>query len=78
MRTITFIRTKKFEQTQAAFARLAGVTQGTVSKWEAGTLAPSQSEMARIRAAGIKLGMDWDDEWFFVLPRDFQSSEVTP
>lgn len=78
MRPITIIRTKRFQQTQAAFARLAGVTQGTVSKWEAGTLAPSQSEMTRIRTAGIKLGMAWNDEWFFVVPRENSATEATP
>ncbi|WP_416333376.1 helix-turn-helix domain-containing protein [Agrobacterium tumefaciens] len=54
MRPISFIRTRVFQQTQASFAKLAGVTQGTVSKWEAGTLAPSQEEMSRIRTAAIE------------------------
>ncbi|PWE57158.1 hypothetical protein DEM27_05820 [Metarhizobium album] len=68
MRPIAHIRIDVFKQTQADFARLAGVTQGTVSKWEAGTLAPSQAEMSRIRTAAIRLAMKWDDQWFFVVP----------
>lgn len=78
MRPISFIRTKVFQQTQSSFAKLAGVTQGTVSKWEAGTLAPSQEEMSRIRTAAIRLAMDWEDEWFFVVPRTANASEVSP
>lgn len=82
MRPIEFIRTQIFNQTQAAFAKLAGVSQGTVSKWEAGTLAPSQEEMNRIRTAAIRLALtwesaDWQDEWFFVLPKGFQASQVS-
>jgi len=74
MKPIKFIRTQVFKQSQAAFARLAGVTQGTVSKWEAGDLAPSQDEMSRIRSAAIRLAIEWEmegwqDEWFFVVPR---------
>ena len=79
MRPIEFIRTQVFKQPQAAFAKLAGVSQGTVSKWEAGKLAPSQDEMNRIRSAAIRLGIEWQcepwqDEWFFVVPRAFLQS----
>ena len=77
MRPIEFIRTRVFKQTQASFAKLAGVTQGTVSKWEAGSLAPSQDEMARIRTAAIRSAMIWDDEWFFVVPRDPHRGEAS-
>ncbi|WP_064712118.1 helix-turn-helix domain-containing protein [Rhizobium bangladeshense] len=77
MKPIEFIRTHVFKQTQAAFARLAGVSQSTVSKWEAGVLAPSQEEMVRIRSAAIRLALGWEceawqDEWFFVLPRELR------
>ncbi|WP_185982841.1 helix-turn-helix domain-containing protein [Aureimonas mangrovi] len=68
MRPITFIRTDVFKETQKAFGRIAGVSQGTVSRWEAGDLAPAQAEMIRIRNAAIRLGLPWDDAWFFVLP----------
>lgn len=74
MKPIEFVRTKVFNQTQASFAKLAGVAQGTVSKWEAGNLAPSQDEMQRIRSAAIRSalqwnGENWQDEWFFVTPK---------
>lgn len=68
MRAITHIRTNVFKQTQREFGRLAGVSQGTVSRWERGDLAPSHYEMTRIRTAAIRLGMPWDDQWFFVAP----------
>ncbi|MGZ2438210.1 transcriptional regulator with XRE-family HTH domain [Sinorhizobium medicae] len=82
MRPIEFIRIQVFQQTQAAFAKLAGVSQGTVSKWEAGTLAPSQEEMTRIRTAAIRLALrwqmeDWQDEWFFVIPKGFIPTQVS-
>ncbi|MHC2351712.1 transcriptional regulator with XRE-family HTH domain [Sinorhizobium meliloti] len=82
MKPIEFIRTQVFLQTQAAFAKLAGVSQGTVSKWEAGTLAPSQAEMERIRTAAIRLALKWEketwqDEWFFVIPKGFFPAQVS-
>ncbi|PZM07601.1 helix-turn-helix domain-containing protein [Rhizobium tubonense] len=77
MRSISFIRTRVFNQTQASFAKLAGVTQGTVSKWEAGTLAPSQAEMVRVRTAAIRLAIPWDDEWFFVVPKWAADAEAS-
>ncbi|MBY3582235.1 helix-turn-helix domain-containing protein [Rhizobium bangladeshense] len=82
MRPIEFIRTQVFKQTQAAFARLAGVSQSTVSKWEAGVLAPSQEEMVRIRSAAIRLAIGWErepwqDEWFFVIPKELRLSRAS-
>lgn len=79
MRPIEYIRLKKFNVTQSVFGQIAGVSQATVSKWEAGTSAPTSNEMARIRSAGIKLGIDWDDQWFFVVPIvDRQPTEARP
>ena len=69
MRPICFIRANVFKQTQSSFAKIAGVTQGTVSKWEAGKLAPSHDEMKRIGTAAILSAVPWEDEWFFVVPR---------
>ncbi|WP_442967701.1 helix-turn-helix domain-containing protein [Rhizobium sp. 268] len=82
MKPIEFVRTKVFQQTQAAFAKLAGVSQSTVSKWEAGTLAPSQEEMSRIRSTAIRLAIEWEqeawqDEWFFVVPKELRQSRAT-
>lgn len=81
MKPIEFIRTEVFKQTQAAFARLAGVSQGTVSKWEAGSLAPSQEEMSRIRIAAIRIAITWQnepwqDEWFFIVPKGARNVEM--
>ena len=51
MKAITYIRTSVFKQTQREFGQLAGVSQGTVSKWERGELQPSHPEMTKIRTA---------------------------
>lgn len=82
MKPIEFIRTQVFKQPQTTFAKLAGVSQGTISKWEAGKLAPSQDEMNKIRSAAIRLAIEWEheawqDEWFFVVPRSFQQKEFS-
>lgn len=68
MKPIEFIRIKVFQMKQSDFGRIAGVSQGTVSRWEKGELHPSQDEMARIRAVAIRLALEWNDEWFFVVP----------
>jgi transcriptional regulator with XRE-family HTH domain len=69
------IRKSIFGFTQAEMARLAKVSQGTVSRWEAGELSPDRNAMRRIRAAALKKvslkrgrGKSWDDRWFFELP----------
>ena len=66
MPPLAFIRKQIFELTQAEMAVIAGVTQGTISKWEAGSLEPSRTEMKRIRDEAERLGKAWDDRWFFV------------
>jgi transcriptional regulator with XRE-family HTH domain len=53
---------------QAELATIARVSQGTVSKWEAGQLEPNRQELDRIRAVAIARGISWDDSWFFVAP----------
>jgi transcriptional regulator with XRE-family HTH domain len=55
---------------QAEMAKIAGVSQGTVSKWEAGQLEPSRDELDHIRADAIDRGLDWNDRWFFEAPAD--------
>lgn len=50
---------------QVELAEIAQVSQGTVSRWEAGELAPSLAELSRIRAAALDRGKQWDDRWFF-------------
>lgn len=69
MNAIRHIRTKVFKVTQGEFAKLAGVTQATVSRWENGT-EPSLGEMAKIRKAATKKKIEeWDDSLFFRAPR---------
>jgi len=53
---------------QAKLARIAKVSQGTVSKWEAGELEPDRYQLARIRNAIQGRGIEWDDRWFFEAP----------
>lgn len=67
MSAIRHIRLKVFQATQADFAALAGVSQGTVSRWENGT-ALSLDEMKAIRKAAAERGIMWNDAWFFETP----------
>ncbi|TPJ75804.1 helix-turn-helix transcriptional regulator [Mesorhizobium sp. B2-6-3] len=67
MSAIRHIRLEVFGVTQADFAVLAGVTQATVSRWEAG-VAPSLDDMRAIRGAAIQRGIQWNDAWFFEIP----------
>jgi transcriptional regulator with XRE-family HTH domain len=59
------IRTKILDIRQAEMARIAGVTQATVSRWEKGEFEPNRQALARIRAEIIARGVEWDDRWFF-------------
>lgn len=68
MHPIEHIRTEILKVTQGAFAGIAGTTQATVSRWEAGELEPGRKEMARIRAEVMHRGLAWDDRWFFESP----------
>lgn len=70
MSALRRIRKDVLSLSQAEIAALVGVSQGTVSKWENGELAPSLSEMAVIRSEALARGIDWNDEWFFELPSD--------
>jgi predicted transcriptional regulator len=70
MSALRFIRKDVLSLSQAELASVADVSQGTVSKWEAGELAPSLAEMSKIRAEAISRGIDWDDRWFFDAPVD--------
>lgn len=65
MNALIRIRKHIFGISQAAMAAIALVSQGTVSKWETGELAPDRNEMERIRAEAVKRGLEWNDSWFF-------------
>ncbi len=68
MSQIEHIRKERFKVSQSAFADIAGTSQPTVSRWEAGELEPSRIEMARIRDEAVKRGIEWHDQWFFAVP----------
>jgi DNA-binding transcriptional regulator YiaG len=65
MSNIAHIRTKVFGMTQEAFARMAGVSQATVSRWETGELTPSLESLQRIRSVAKAKKKRWSDKWFF-------------
>lgn len=69
MHPIEHIRKNILGITQGALAAITGVTQATVSRWEAGELEPGRGEMERIRATARARGLAWDDRWFFEVPR---------
>lgn len=77
MGALRHIRENILGLSQAEMAVLTQVSQGTVSKWEAGKLAPSRDEMARIRAAAIERGIAWNDAWFFASPAPRETSPST-
>jgi len=65
MNNIRRIRKAVFGVSQAHFAGFAGVTQATVSRWEAGQLAPSLLELTKIREEAKKRGLKLKAEEFF-------------
>lgn len=68
MKPMLHIRKTVLNVSQSEMAQIAGVAQGTVSKWEAGQLEPDRIELSRIREAVLHRGIDWDDGWFFAAP----------
>ena len=68
MTPLLFIRRDVFRASQAEMAAIVGVSQGTISKWEAGLHEPSRHELARIRAEAVKRRIKWKDAWFFAPP----------
>lgn len=59
------IRQSIFGVKQSEFAAIAGVTQGTVSRWEQGRWEPTREQLASIRDEAGRRGIEWDDGWFF-------------
>lgn len=62
---IRMIRRCVLKASQSELAALASTSQGTVSRWENGELAPDLNQMAAIRDAARARGIKWRDEWFF-------------
>lgn len=69
MNPMLHIRKQVLSLTQAEFAAIAGTSQGTVSKWEAGELEPDREQLARIRKAVLRRRLEWSDCWFFEAPK---------
>lgn len=63
------IRSEILKISQAEMAEVAGVTQPTVSRWEAGMSEPSRDALMRIREAARRKKIKWNDAWFFVMPQ---------
>lgn len=63
---------------QAEMARIALVSQGTVSKWEAGELEPNRDQLGLIRSDIQRRGIEWDDGWFFDVPSGAKLGEGVP
>lgn len=70
MTTMRFIRKTVFggSLTQAEFGALAGATQATVSRWEAGELNPTLDQLRRVRAEAQRRKLAWHDSFFFEAP----------
>jgi hypothetical protein len=62
---ILWIRSQVFKCGQTEFAKIAGTTQPTVSRWERGEFDPDLRNLRLIRSAAIERGIDWQDSWFF-------------
>ena len=59
------LRKNVFRASQLEMARIAGVTQATVSRWESGTQVPLSTALRRIRAYAKRRAIPWDDAWLF-------------
>lgn len=76
MNAIKNIRLNVLKMKQHEFAAVAGVDQGTVSRWERGDLMPSLEAAAKIREAA-KGKRGWSDKLFFEAPKSEQMSEAS-
>lgn len=65
MNQLCRIRLEVFGATQEEMATIAGVSQATVSRWEAGQMQPTLRRLKRIRAAAQARRLKWNDRWFF-------------
>jgi transcriptional regulator with XRE-family HTH domain len=76
MNPMLHIRKAVFGVPQTEMGEIAGVSQGTVSKWENGSLEPDRFEMDRIRNEATKRDLDWNDRWFFEVPASAAVTEA--
>jgi DNA-binding XRE family transcriptional regulator len=65
---LSFVRKALLKLTQVKFARIAGASQATVSRWETGELEPSMSQLRAIRDAAVGAGLEWNDSWLLDAP----------
>jgi DNA-binding transcriptional regulator YiaG len=65
MNPMLHLRKNVFRASQIEMARIAGVSQPTVSKWEAGIQTPLSTAYKRIRAYAKRRGIPWNDAWLF-------------
>ena len=68
MNPISYLRKKVLKVTQAEMARIAGTSQTTVSRWEAGELDPGMGQLRAIREAALARGVEWNDGWLLEAP----------
>ena len=61
------IRTDIFGASMTDFAKTAGVSVSTVSRWEDASAVPNLLNLHKLRAAAILAGLDWSDSAPFVL-----------
>lgn len=76
MNPVEHIRTSVFDcKTQTAFAEVLGVTQATVSRWEAAKRIPGPKQEL-VRREATKRGA-WNDNWFFAVPAEARPEQAT-
>jgi predicted transcriptional regulator len=74
MNLIKHIRTDILKVSQAELARIAGVNQAQICRWEKGTVPHTIEALGRIRTEVKSQGHEWNDEWTFMPVK----SEVEP
>jgi transcriptional regulator with XRE-family HTH domain len=76
MNNMQRIRKDIFRETQEEFAKIAGTSQGTISRWETGNLDPTREQLARIRSKARRRKLPWNDTWFFDVARRQSSAQA--
>jgi transcriptional regulator with XRE-family HTH domain len=65
MNTLLRIRLEVFGVSQREMARIACVTQSTISKWESGRQIPLATALENIRREAKRRRVRWNDRWFW-------------